>query len=25
MGFDTEKRNEEGVYEMRMTFRDIEG
>jgi hypothetical protein len=25
MGFDTEKRNEEGVYEMRMTFRDFEG
>ena len=23
MGFDTEKRREEGVYEMRMTFRDI--
>ncbi len=25
MGFDTEKRSEEGVYEMRMTFRDLEG
>lgn len=24
MGFDTEKRREEGVYEMRMTFRDLE-
>jgi acyl-CoA hydrolase/GNAT superfamily N-acetyltransferase len=24
MGFDTEKRSEEGVYEMRMMFRDIE-
>jgi acyl-CoA hydrolase/GNAT superfamily N-acetyltransferase len=24
MGFDTEKRNDEGVYEMRMMFRDIE-
>lgn len=25
MGFDIEKRNEEGVYEMRMMFRDLEG
>jgi RimJ/RimL family protein N-acetyltransferase len=25
MGFDTEKRSEEGVYEMSMTFRDLEG
>lgn len=25
MGFDTEKRSDEGVYEMRMMFRDIEG
>ncbi len=25
MGFDTEKRSEEGVYEMRMMFRDHEG
>jgi hypothetical protein len=25
MGFDTEKRSEEGVYEMRMMFRGIEG
>ena len=25
MGFDTEKKNEEGVYEMRMMFRDREG
>ena len=25
MGFDTEERNEEGVYEMRMTFRDVDG
>jgi len=25
MGFDTEKRSDEGVYEMRMTFRDLEG
>jgi hypothetical protein len=24
MGFDTEKRSDEGVYEMRMMFRDIE-
>ena len=24
MGFDTEKRSEEGVYEMRMTFRDLD-
>ncbi len=25
MRFDTEKRSDEGVYEMRMMFRDIEG
>jgi len=25
MGFDMEKRSEEGVYELRMTFRDLEG
>ncbi|HPS91099.1 MAG TPA: GNAT family N-acetyltransferase [Methanothrix sp.] len=25
MGFDTEKRSEDGVYEMRMTLRDLEG
>ncbi len=25
MGFDTEKRSEDGVHEMRMTFRDLEG
>lgn len=25
MGFDTEKRSEDGVYEMRMKFRDLEG
>jgi len=25
MGFDTEERNEEGVYEMRMAFRDVDG
>jgi len=25
MGFDMEKRSEEGVYEMRMMFRDVEG
>ena len=25
MGFDTEKKSEDGVYEMRMTFRDLEG
>ena len=24
MGFDMEKRSEEGVYELRMTFRDLE-
>jgi hypothetical protein len=24
MGFDTEKRSDEGVYEMHMMFRDIE-
>jgi hypothetical protein len=24
MGFDTEKRSDEGVFEMRMMFRDIE-
>jgi len=24
-GFDTEKRSEDGVHEMRMTFRDLEG
>ena len=24
MGFDTEKRSEDGVYEMRMAFRDLD-
>jgi ribosomal protein S18 acetylase RimI-like enzyme len=25
MGFDTQKTSEDGVYELRMTFRDLEG